>query len=60
MSNMKKLEYLNLQQTEVTDAGLAALKPLSKLKQLNLSVTFVTEKGVTALRADLPECEIQH
>ena len=49
-----------IQQTEVTDNGLAALQSLSKLKQLNLKVTFVTEKGAKALQAALPECEIEY
>ena len=50
---------LKLQQTDVTDAGLSALKPLSKLRQLNLAVTFVTDQGVEPLQRALAECEIQ-
>jgi uncharacterized membrane protein len=48
---------LDLQQTKVTDAGLAALAPFVKLRKLQLQNTGITDAGVAHLR-QLAELEV--
>jgi len=52
------LETLGLNNTEVTDDGLAYLKDLTKLKLLYLSGAQVTEEGVADLKRALPGLKI--
>ena len=47
---MKKLEYLNLYGTAVTDAGLVQLKGLAALKTLYVWQTKVTDAGISDLK----------
>jgi len=49
LSGLKKLEILNLNETEITDAGLKYLKDLKSLKELDLTSTKVTDKGIQEL-----------
>ncbi|MCX6866910.1 MAG: hypothetical protein NTV46_11980 [Verrucomicrobia bacterium] len=48
---------LDLQQTKVTDAGLAALAPFVKLRKLQLQNTGITDAGLAHLR-QLSELEV--
>ncbi len=53
------LEWLCLEDTCVTDAGLRNLAALKNLKKLELHGTQVTEAGASLLRKMLPNCEIE-
>ena len=55
---MKKLEFLHLGRTAVTDASLATLEQLTTLKTLHISRTKITEEGAEKLKKALPNCEI--
>jgi hypothetical protein len=52
------LETLNLQQNDITDAGLENLYGLKNLKQIQLGQTKVTKEGVEKLQAALPKAKI--
>ena len=52
----RRLESLNLFETNVTDNGLKSLELLKKLKHLNLTGTRVSDKGLSIL-ARLPDLE---
>ena len=47
---------LDLENTQVTDAGLVHLKDLTKLTTLILAGTSVTKAGVAELKKALPKC----
>lgn len=49
LSNLEKLQYLNLDDTNITDVGLKYLKNLKSLKELDLFYTKVTDKGIQEL-----------
>jgi hypothetical protein len=49
---------LNLNNTEVTDAGLSLLKGLTQLRFLQLENTKVTDRGVREFLEVLPNCDI--
>jgi hypothetical protein len=49
---------LNLEENEITDAGLEHLRGLTALESLNLSLTRVTDEGVAKLKQALPKCKI--
>ncbi|MFM8273475.1 MAG: hypothetical protein ACKODX_14270 [Gemmata sp.] len=49
---------LNLNLTQVTDAGLKELAPLKNLTTLYLSGSKVTDAGVKELQKALPMCKI--
>ena len=49
---------LNLNLTQITDAGLVHLKGLTGLQTLGLRGTQVTDQGVADLQKALPNCEI--
>ena len=55
---MRNLEYLDLNNTQVTDAGLEHLKGLEKLNWLLLKNTKVTDAGVNDLKHSLPNVDI--
>jgi hypothetical protein len=59
LEGMPRLHYVDLQHTQVTDAGLEHLKGLSQLQTLYLRGTQVTDAGVRRLQEALPKCEIQ-
>jgi hypothetical protein len=50
---------IDLSDTDVTDADLAALEGLSSLRTLRLYRTAVTEKAVGRLQRALPNCRIE-
>lgn len=56
---MKRVKTLMLNETSVTDAGLAHLSGLTNLRGLDLRGTRVTEEGVAQLQRALPNCKIE-
>jgi hypothetical protein len=58
LSGLLTLEDLELDGTNVTDAGLASLSPLTQLTSLTISKTTVTSSGVDDLHRVLPNCTI--
>jgi hypothetical protein len=55
---MPFLQWLDLNDTKITDAGLWHLKGLKHLRRLDVRKTNVTEAGVEDLRRALPGAEI--
>ena len=55
---MKKLKFLELTGTLVSDEGLENLAHLTSLKMLALSSTAVTDAECAYLENALPDCEI--
>jgi hypothetical protein len=55
LGQLSDLQFLSLDGTQVTDAGLAHLKGLNGLKWLKLTKTSVTDAGVAKLRESLPD-----
>ena len=53
------LEYLDLDATDVSDAGLEALLSLKRLKSVHLGGTLMTPEGVKSLQAAKPGLEIE-
>jgi hypothetical protein len=53
------LETIVLDETLITDAGLAHLSGLTKLRSLSLGGTKVTDAGVRDLRVALPWVQIR-
>ena len=51
-------EFLYLDNTEITDAGLVHLKSLKWVTSLSLKGTFVTDDGEEELQQALPNCSI--
>jgi Leucine-rich repeat (LRR) protein len=58
LGSMPGIKVLDLSQTKITDATLAALAPAHKLRHIYLSGTAVTADGVDAFRRGHPECEV--
>jgi hypothetical protein len=56
---MKKLTFLHLGSTQITDAGLTHLEHLTSLKDLKVTRTGVTADGVARLQPNLPDTKIQ-
>jgi hypothetical protein len=62
MQHIKTLDcfdLLILDNTEVTDAGIAQLKGMTGLKNLMVSGTHVTQTGVAELNRALPKLSIR-
>jgi hypothetical protein len=57
-SPVERPASLELDRTQVTDAGLEHRAGLKNLSQLHLTGTAVTDKGVAKLKAALPKCNI--
>jgi internalin A len=55
---LKDLTELNLNRTQVTDAGVKELVDLKQLTELDLSGPRDTRAGVAELRKALPKCAI--
>jgi hypothetical protein len=53
-----EVKIVDLDATQVTDAGLVHLQGLTSLRELRLARTQVTNGGVTRLRQALPNCQI--
>jgi hypothetical protein len=59
LAKIKTLEDVSATGTNVTDADLLKLKPLTNLKALNvIGSKTITEKGVRALFAEMPKLEV--
>ena len=55
----KKITRINLNGTQITDAGLPELAKITQLKEIDLENTKgVTEAGIAALQEALPNCKI--
>jgi hypothetical protein len=52
------LEYINLFDTKITDAGIKELAKLKGLKKIYCWQTKVTQAGVDALKKALPGVEV--
>jgi hypothetical protein len=57
---MTKLFELQLDGTQVGDAGLEHLTGLTNLRTLSLARTMVTDAAVKKLQLALPNCMIAH
>ena len=51
---------LNLDDSKITDAGLAKLEGLQHLRWIGLARSGVTEDGLNQFRAARPECNVLH
>jgi hypothetical protein len=60
LKNWRRLEYLDLHYTNLTDAGLEHLVGLTTLRHLDVRVTQVTADGVKKLQRALPKCKIDY
>jgi hypothetical protein len=58
LSKLKHLQYLNLVNTHISNAGLETLKEIKSLKKVYLWQSKVNLVGVESLRKALPNCEI--
>ncbi|MGZ0174092.1 MAG: hypothetical protein ACKVHE_31670 [Planctomycetales bacterium] len=58
LRDLRNIEKLNLDRTEVTDEGLRHLTSFTCLRTLGLKETHVTRAGVDRLKQVLPDCEI--
>jgi len=58
MAKLKQLEYLFLNQTQITDTGLKDVAKLQNLEGLGLSDTLITKAGAAELKKALPNCTI--
>lgn len=58
LANLKNLQSLSLQNTEVTDAGLVHLRGLTKLKEIAVRGTRITEEGIARFKAAMPKVRI--
>jgi hypothetical protein len=58
LAKLKRLTFLSLTNTQVTDAGMVHLAELTTLKLLYLNNTQVTDAGVAELQKALPNCSI--
>ena len=60
LEGLSSLQYLYLDGTQITDAGLVHLKGWSSLLYLNLVALQITDAGVVKLKEALPSCLIDH
>ena len=60
LSDMPDLHFLNLRNTQITDAGLGHLASMRQLKTILLADTQVTDEGVRKLQEALPDAIIVH
>ena len=58
LKGLTKLSVLDLERTQITDAGLAHLNGLTKLRAIDLTGTQVTQSGVQELQKVLPNAQI--
>jgi len=54
LKGLKNLQVLALSRTEVTDAGLGALKDIKSLKSIYLIGTKVTPQAIDKLKQAIP------
>ena len=58
LSDFRRLKFLSLRETRISDAGLRHLKGLTQVQTLDLTGTQVTDEGVAKLQQALPNCKI--
>jgi hypothetical protein len=58
LGQLSELQFLSLDDTQVTDAGIASSTGLRGLKFLKISRTKVTDNGVAELRKSLPHLRV--
>jgi hypothetical protein len=58
LNGLAKLSILELDGTQITDAGLKHLNGLTKLRAIDLIGTQVTQSGVRELQKMLPNAQI--
>ncbi len=56
---MQNLEYLNLNNTTISDKGLEAIAKLKNLKKVYVWKTNVTAAGIDNLKKKLPEISVE-
>ena len=57
-ADLEKVTSLDLEYTQITDAGLKEVAKLQQLTLLDLGFTKITKEGVTELKKALPNCKI--
>jgi Leucine-rich repeat (LRR) protein len=57
---MTGLQKLYLDDSEITNTGLAHLEKLTGLQSLSIDNSNVTDTGLAELRKALPNCHIYH
>jgi len=60
VKGLASLEFLMLNKTEVTDAGLKYLEGMTNLELVSLHHTRVTDAGADRLQKALPKATIYH
>jgi internalin A len=60
LTGLVRLTYLNINGDQITDYCFPYLKRLPQLKDVKLFSGHVTHAGVARLRAELPNCKIEH
>jgi hypothetical protein len=58
LKRLKKLRYLTLHGSQVTDAGIGHLKELNDLRTIDLGGTRVTKAGLAKLCSRLPKLKV--
>jgi len=58
ISRLPRIQRLNLDGNDITDAGALRLRRMKSLKLLTLGSTQVTPAGIAGLRAELAGCEV--
>jgi len=58
LATLPELYWLDLESTNLTDAGVVHLKELKQVKSMHLSSTRLSLEGVTELLESLPNCRI--
>ena len=51
--------FLNLDNTQITDAGLTHLKTMTRLQQLSLLWTQATAEGAKKFQQTMPNCMVK-
>lgn len=59
LTKLKKLNFLRLEKTQITDASIPILSGLKQLKTLDVRGTGITDEGAEKLRSALPNCDIR-
>jgi hypothetical protein len=58
IAKLTQVQYLYLDGTRITDAGLTQLHGATALREIGLTQTEVTAKGIEDLKAALPNCRV--
>ena len=58
LRELEGLQWLDLSETQVTDASVPALERLGSLRRLDLWDTKMSEDGVAKLARALPNCAV--